>query len=39
MAELHLLAYPYMNFHRMAIFFGIAVVILIVIARLLLGRL
>jgi hypothetical protein len=39
MAELHLLAYPYMNFHRMAIFFGIAVVILIVVARLLLSRL
>jgi hypothetical protein len=39
MTELHLLAYPYMNFHRMAIFFGIAVVILIVVARLLLSRL
>jgi hypothetical protein len=36
---LQLLAYEDMNFHRMAIFGGIAVVILIVVARFLLSRL
>jgi len=34
-----LLAYEYLNFHRMAIFAGIAVVVLFIIARFLIGRL
>jgi hypothetical protein len=34
-----LLAYEYLNFHRMAIFAGIAVVVLFVIARFLISRL
>jgi hypothetical protein len=34
-----LLAYEYMNFHKMAIFGVIAVIVLIVIARFLIGRL
>ncbi len=33
------LAYQYIDFHRMAIFAGIAVVVLIVIARFLISRL
>ena len=33
------LAYEYMNFHKMAIFGVVAVVVLIVIARFLIGRL
>jgi hypothetical protein len=34
-----LIAYEYLNFHRMAIFAGIAVVVLFIIARFLIGRL
>ena len=34
-----LLAYQYMDFHRMAIFGGIAAVVLLLIARFLIGRL
>ena len=33
------LAYEYLNFHKMAIFGGIAVVVLFIIARFLIGRL
>ena len=34
-----LLAYQYIDFHRMAVFGGIAVVVLLLIARFLIGRL
>ena len=33
------LAYQYLDFHRMAIFGGIAVLVLLIIARFLIGRL
>jgi hypothetical protein len=33
------LAYEYLNFHKMAIFAGVAIVVLFVIARFLMGRL
>jgi hypothetical protein len=36
---IHALAYEYLNFHRMVIFGGLAVLILIVVARFLMGRL
>jgi hypothetical protein len=37
--DMHALAYQDMNFHRMAIYAGIALVILIAVARLLMSRL
>jgi hypothetical protein len=36
---MHVLPYEYMNFHRMALYGGLAVLILILVARFLMGRL